>query len=159
MQGNYSTHAQYRGRAVVSARLAGFGRRTLAALIDRALLIGLNILIARLLDNGARPASHILLAIGAIDALYFIWGYGDGQTVGCIITGIRIVADRTGVEPGYRLGIWRSICESVSILTFGCGYLWSFFDSKHQTWHDKLAGTVVIIDDGMPDEFWKPSVH
>jgi uncharacterized RDD family membrane protein YckC len=159
MQGDFRVHAEYRGRAVVSARLAGFARRSLGAVIDRALIVGLDILIARLLDNGARPVTHILLAIVAIDILYFIWGYGDGQTVGCILTGMRIVSDRNGVEPGYRLGLFRWLCESVSLLSFGFGYLWSFFDSKHQTWHDKLAGTVVIIDDAEPDPFWKPSSH
>ena len=156
MQSNFTVHAEYRGRALVGARVAGLTRRLLGELIDKALTLGLSVLVIRLLDNGVRPPYQIFAAVIAIWLLYYIWGYGDGQTVGCMITGMRIVMDRTGVEPGYRLGLARLLFSIVSALPFAAGYFWMLFDNKHQTWHDKACGTVVIIDDGQQDPFWDP---
>jgi uncharacterized RDD family membrane protein YckC len=156
MQSNPTVHAQYRGRALVGARVAGFGRRLMGEVIDKALVIGLSVLVVRLLDNGVRPLYQLWAAALAIQLLYYIWGYGDGQTVGCMLTGMRIVTDRTGVEPGYRLGLARWLFANISAVPFAAGYFWMLFDNKHQTWHDKACGTVVIINDGLRDPFWDP---
>lgn len=32
----------------------------------------------------------------------------------------------------------------VSGLVFGLGYFWAIWDKDGQTWHDKIAGTVVV---------------
>lgn len=85
---------------------------------------------------------------------YYTWGYGDGQTVGCILTRMRIVTDRTGLEPGYRTGFARGILATLLLARLGLGYLWMLCEEKHQTWHDKLCSTVAIIDDGTPGEFF-----
>jgi len=67
------------------------------------------------------------------------------QSVGQQAAGIRVV-DRRTVE---RIGVWRAgtrhVARLVSTIPFGLGYLWMLWDPERQTWHDKLAGTIVII--------------
>lgn len=148
-------HARYSGRAVVAARAAGFWRRAVALVIDYGITTGLSIVLIRMLDGAQQNSSLALLVFIAINAAYWAWGFGDGQTLGCMLTGMRIVTDRTGLEPGYRKGLARWVGSLISAAVFGFGYLWMLVDHKHQTWHDKLAGTVVIIDDGEPGPFWQ----
>lgn len=36
------------------------------------------------------------------------------------------------------------IAKYVSALVLYLGYLWAIFDKDRQSWHDKIAGTVVV---------------
>jgi len=38
----------------------------------------------------------------------------------------------------------RYIGYTINSLVFMLGWIWAFFDSKKQGWHDKLAGTIVV---------------
>ncbi|MGZ3768332.1 MAG: RDD family protein [Bdellovibrio sp.] len=66
-----------------------------------------------------------------------------GQTLGKKILGIQIVFDT--IEPSVfevimREFVWKTISAAFLFL----GLVWALFDSKKQTWHDKLARTEVI---------------
>ena len=62
--------------------------------------------------------------------------------------GLRIVRI-DGAAPGVRYGLVRTAGAVLSRFFF-LGYLWSLWDSKTQTWHDKLAGTYVVrVDQGV----------
>jgi uncharacterized RDD family membrane protein YckC len=40
--------------------------------------------------------------------------------------------------------IVRALACFLSLAPLGLGFLWAAFDADKQTWHDKIAGTVVI---------------
>ena len=77
---------------------------------------------------------------------YFIIPTGIfGRTIGKWVAGISVVDDE-GNKPGVAIAIPREVVgRFVSIITFGLGIIWVIFDSKRQGWHDKIAGTYVVI--------------
>ena len=84
---------------------------------------------------------------GAI-ALYYLLGYSrDRRTVGYSIVGLAL--RRTNGSP---VGFWhtfgRWLLAIVSWLPFGLGYLAPLWTDKRQTFHDSLAGTVVVRASG-----------
>lgn len=82
----------------------------------------------------------------AIFLAYFILPTGlFGRTIGKWVAGVSVV-DEEGNKPGVALAIPReAVGRFVSAITFGIGLIWIIFDDRHQGWHDKIAGTYVII--------------
>ncbi len=81
-----------------------------------------------------------------------------GQTPGKALLGIRVV-DAEGRRPGLRRAFMREIIgKFLSKLVCYLGYLWAFADQRHQTWHDKIAGTYVVTA-GSPDTNSSGGVH
>jgi uncharacterized RDD family membrane protein YckC len=67
-----------------------------------------------------------------------------GQSVGKMLTGLRIVTKK-GKRVGYKRVIVRNFLGYlITILTFGLGFLICAFDSQGRALHDFLAKTVVI---------------
>lgn len=147
---------------------AGFWRRFLATLID-SLILGtvsffINLVPSIVLGLSSAPvvpgqngtlaispvalivSSIVSLAILAIELGYFIFFIGSrGQTLGKMAMGIRVVKIGTNEAPGYGKAFLREVVgKFVSSLVLLLGYFWMLWDSKKQTWHDKIAGTVVI---------------
>jgi uncharacterized RDD family membrane protein YckC len=73
--------------------------------------------------------------------VYFI--ANSGQTPGKMAVGIKVV-DVSGNEAGYLRSLFRAIGYYISSALFMAGFLWSLLDRRRQTWHDKIAGTVVV---------------
>jgi uncharacterized RDD family membrane protein YckC len=67
-----------------------------------------------------------------------------GQSVGQRATGVRIVDQQTIATIGPWRVFGRQFTRIVSTVPFGLGYLWMLWDPQSQTWHDKIAGTIVI---------------
>ncbi|GAB4457479.1 MAG: hypothetical protein OHK0029_17340 [Armatimonadaceae bacterium] len=65
-----------------------------------------------------------------------------GQTFGRRTTNV-IVLKPDGRLADLQSAIIRGLGEILSLIPFGLGYLWVFFDPARETWHDKLAGTAV----------------
>ena len=69
----------------------------------------------------------------------------SGQTWGRRVAGIKVVRDDNGGPPGWGKAIGRALFANVvSGNVCYLGYLWMLWDSKKQTWHDKVAGTYVV---------------
>jgi uncharacterized RDD family membrane protein YckC len=100
---------------------AGFWRRFLAAFIDH------------------------LLSLGVFWILYetILVSQWNGYTVGKKLMGIRVVS-RKGGKVDWVLAFVRSVGKILSGMFFCLGYLWMLWDEDSQTWHDKLADTVVV---------------
>jgi uncharacterized RDD family membrane protein YckC len=79
------------------------------------------------------PAYYVLLE-----------GRPEGQTIGKKLIGIRVVRKTNGAPIGYGLAIGRYLARFVDFITFGLGLLWAAWDPMHQTFHDKIAGTLVV---------------
>lgn len=75
---------------------------------------------------------------------YFIIAEGTwGKTVGKHAAGIRVVdTERHDISYGKAAG--RAFGRIISGLPLGLGFLWAAWDDRKQTWHDKMAGTLVI---------------
>ncbi len=77
---------------------------------------------------------------------YFIImeGRPEGQTFGKKLLGIRVVRKTNGGPIGFGLAVGRYLARFVDIVTLGLGLLWAAWDPLHQTFHDKIAGTLVV---------------
>jgi uncharacterized RDD family membrane protein YckC len=72
----------------------------------------------------------------------FLEGYG-GKTIGKMVMGIKVIGDDGGsIDIVKAFTRWAFSFFSASF--FFVGFLWALFDTKSQTWHDKIAGTLVV---------------
>lgn len=68
----------------------------------------------------------------------------SGQTVGKILTGLKIVKHDGNAASFSRLLVRHLIGYPLTVLTFGIGFLFSVFNEKGRALHDLLAGTIVV---------------
>jgi preprotein translocase subunit SecF len=134
-------------------QFATFGLRARAALVDGSLLAAPWLMGQLLLVAGLALDSVIALLLAIVLQLVFgVWSIvaycrhvsRTGQSWGGAIVGIYVVDAGSGdrISPGRVFG--RSLLRIVSVLPLFLGYLWSLWDDRRQTWHDKLARTVVV---------------
>lgn len=83
------------------------------------------------------------LILYPVTFLYWWASNSYGASPGRLAVGIRIVT-KDGARPGIGRGLARTAVSIASWSAFALGYLWAFWDSRRQTWHDKAAGTYVI---------------
>jgi uncharacterized RDD family membrane protein YckC len=121
---------------------ASFGTRFLAALID-----GIIVAVAGgLLRLFGIPFFGLLLSLG-----YFTYFEGEsGQTIGKKAMNIRVADLATGTQIGYGRAAVRWLGRFVSGIAIGLGYLWMLWDAEAQTWHDKMAQSIVVPAAAMP---------
>ncbi len=149
-------------------RFAGFWRRFVAYRID-GFIIGviftLLVIIATvayvagaLSNDGVRLVTKLTdpARMATISAL--IWAFSiilniayctyfhgsTGRTPGKSLMGLQVVSVQ-GTPLSYGTAFLRSVGYLVSSLVFCLGYIWIGFERRKQGWHDKIAGTVVII--------------
>jgi len=68
-------------------------------------------------------------------------------TPGKILNGMKIVDAKTLGKPRLWQWILRYIGYIPATMLMGLGLIWVAIDKRHQGWHDKIAGTVVIYHD------------
>ena len=68
--------------------------------------------------------------------------------------GIRVIDFRDGGEIGHARAFIRYLGRYVSAIPLLLGYFWMLWDPEKQTWHDKIAGSVVVPVDSYPVEKW-----
>jgi uncharacterized RDD family membrane protein YckC len=151
-------------------KFAGFWRRLVAFTIDSTIVTIIFVVLfviaalafffgAISADNNAwinnlvnlKGFSSVLLLIMvfylAINTAYFTYFHGaTGRTPGKMLLGLQVYsADGTPISFG--IAFLRAVGYLVSSLlgTIPIGFIWAAFDKKKQAWHDKIAGTVVII--------------
>jgi uncharacterized RDD family membrane protein YckC len=137
--------AAYSGPA--SGPRSGFWRRFAAAFIDGLLLSILYWVLLTVLSTGAAYAIYL---VGYYAYFTLLEGGPTGQTVGKRALGIRVIDFGAGGPIGYGRGFIRNIAKLLSGLVFGLGYFWMLWDKEKQTWHDKIANTVVVPVDAYP---------
>jgi uncharacterized RDD family membrane protein YckC len=119
---------------------AGFWARLAAAMLDLFLLTMLVIWLPLV-----GPALFIPLAVAYFAAMW-TW---KGTTIGALVMGHKVV--RTdGREVDFPVALVRSVLSIFSTFVAFLGCLWAAWDHEKQTWHDKIAGTVVVK---MPRDF------
>jgi uncharacterized RDD family membrane protein YckC len=151
-------------------KFAGFWRRLVAFMIDSTIVTIIFVVLlviaglafffgAMSADNNAwinnlanlKAFSSVLLLTMvfyiAMNTAYFTYFHGTtGRTPGKMLLGLQVLsADGTPISFG--IAFLRAVGYLVSSLlgTIPIGFIWAAFDKKKQAWHDKIAGTVVII--------------
>ncbi|NWG31503.1 MAG: RDD family protein [Rhodocyclaceae bacterium] len=128
-------------------------RRRFASLIYETLLLAGVLLVAFLLPQLAlgmalglvAPGPLLLVHVFVVVAAYFLWQWRHGgQTLAMKTWRLRLVA-LDGAPPSPRQLILRQLLSWPSVLFYGAGLLWAFFDRDHQFLHDRLAGTRIIF--------------
>lgn len=115
---------------------AGFWRRFAGAFID-GLIVG--VIPGMVFKDGTGNILGFLLGLG-----YSVWMLGNyGQTVGMMILKIKILKESSG-KVTYQDAILRYFASILSAIALFVGYFWMIWDEKKQTWHDKIAKTVVV---------------
>jgi uncharacterized RDD family membrane protein YckC len=148
-------HSQLEG-----CRLAGFGKRAAAWLIDFtliavvALVFGLALAIQKSTDtvnvhfDPFDPAHGILDVVLLVAYFGLMTYFGRGQTPGKRLMKIRVVS-----LTHEHLSLWHSVERALgyaaSALEAGFGFWQYFVHPNHQTVHDRIAETIVI--DASPD--------
>lgn len=126
---------------------AGFWLRFAGALIDGILIS----IVTLPLQLAVDPALYYAIALPLGIAYYtLLEGGARGQTVGKMAVGIRVYDLAGGGSIGYGRAFIRYIGRYVSAIVFLLGYFWMLWDKEKQTWHDKLAGSVVVPTSAYP---------
>ena len=117
---------------------AGFWTRIAATALDFVLVfVGLQIL--GLIDGhgGFRRFVFLWMVYHVV-----LWGW-KGTTVGGIIMKLKLVSVR-GEHPSWGTVVIRSLSSLFSFIALGLGFLWVGWNAERQSWHDMVAGTVII---------------
>ena len=98
-------------------------------------------------DDGIVAGAILLVVIGPLLVMigYVVQLGRTGQTWGRQIVGNKVIRVDNGDVPGIGRALGRELFAwivSASILYLG--YLWMIWDDHRQTWHDKVAGTIVV---------------
>jgi uncharacterized RDD family membrane protein YckC len=120
---------------------ANFGQRFLAYLIDVAIYFVLYLILWAIVGQ---TLASLLAAIVFLGYFAYFEGGPRGQTPGKRVLGIRVVDFNTGGPIGYGRGVVRYLGRIVSGIVCLLGYFWMLWDREKQTWHDKIATTVVV---------------
>lgn len=142
-------------RRAPAVEFAHIGARTVAFLID--IVLAFVILVLGWLPFGiislmtGSGSWHVIgVTLGILLELVFVF-YNDvylvatqGASFGKRWMQIR-VATVQGTSPiGWGPAILRTLGRILSGSCMMLGYLWALLDERHQTWHDKIAGTIVV---------------
>ncbi|WP_414661216.1 RDD family protein [Horticoccus sp. 23ND18S-11] len=82
-----------------------------------------------------------LIALALYGAI--MWRH-KGTTIGGIVCGLRVVrVDNRELD--WATAIVRALACFLSLAVAGLGFIWVAFDDDKQSWHDKIAGTTVVL--------------
>lgn len=117
---------------------------------DLMLLFAVLFLLTIILNMVFGPAtiqnSKILYPVGLLLCCYwyFVWHWlHGGQTLGMQAWRLTLVRDDHSPLQ-WQTASSRFLLAGGSILLFGFGLLWSFFDAEKLTFYDRYAGTILL---------------
>lgn len=115
----------------------GFWPRLGATLLDFLLIVVIAALFGSAFGYGVR--TWLLL--------WFVYHVGmwawRGTTLGGLIFGLRVTRE-DGRPVEFTSALVRSIASLVSFIPLGLGFFWASWSESRQSWHDFIAGTVVV---------------
>jgi uncharacterized RDD family membrane protein YckC len=153
---------------MVVYKYAGFWRRLVAYIIDNViiniaffilLIIAVTSLVLGSMSSNSRTwvadlvdplrLSFTILIVFVfyfvLMMAYFTYFHGmKGRTPGKMMLGLQVLST-DGTPITFGIAFLRSVGYLVSSALLNIGFIWAAFDGKKQGWHDKIAGTVVII--------------
>jgi uncharacterized RDD family membrane protein YckC len=120
---------------------ASWGNRVVGALIDYVAPF----LVAVLIYTASHGLGTLLYLVALGWAIYNKVLEGQtGQSYGKKVAGTKLVLASTGQPVGVGLAIGRYFVHIIDGLPCYLGYLWPLWDSKRQTFADKILNTYVL---------------
>jgi uncharacterized RDD family membrane protein YckC len=129
------------GPAPTGAAYANWGNRVVGALIDYVAPF----LVAALFFQASTGLGVVLYLAALGWAIYNKVLEGQtGQSYGKKIAGTKLLLEATGQPVGAGLAIGRYFVHIIDGIPCYLGYLWPLWDSKRQTFADKILKTIVV---------------
>ncbi len=132
-----------------SLQRANFWERIAAAFLD-VIIVGILIaLVVHLVPplRSMRPPQVTTLVALAYFAGMWAW---KGTTIGGTVLNLKVVR-LDGKPMTFGVAVVRGLVSVLSVIVLFLGFFWMIWDVEKQTWHDKIAGTVVVrVPRGMP---------
>ncbi len=138
--------------------LAPIWRRMVAQALDQLIVLAPVLLLAyavgvRTSDDLSKKAFGLNIAVVAIAFVYeFAMITGWGRTVGKLALGTRVVRVDTAGSVLWSSSAVRALVPLAAGVIPGIGFVLSvavyataMFDKRQQGWHDKAAGTIVVM--------------
>jgi uncharacterized RDD family membrane protein YckC len=119
---------------------AGFWARFVAYLVDLVVITAPVAALVTVTDGALTQVAAFACFVAYFTALE---AAPRGQTLGKRVLRIRVVGLSTGEPVERGRAVLRAIGKPISSI-FYLGYIWMLFDDERQTWHDKMAGSVVV---------------
>jgi len=102
--------------------------------------LGIDVVLIGAVSLFVSAGSIFLLLLAVYGAV--MWKL-KGTTIGGIVCGLKVV--RLDDRPiDWTTSIVRALASFLSLFAGGLGFIWVAFDDEKQSWHDKIAGTVVV---------------
>ena len=132
--------------------LASFQKRSLAYLIDEVLISVLFVFI--IMDQVPPNLANeqfiefingflvYIILLKVIYQTFFVWMYG--ASVGKIVMKIKIISTEDLDKPSLFSAFNRAVFRVIGEIFFYLGFFWAFLNPKRETWHDKIAKTLVV---------------
>jgi len=142
-------------------KYAGFGRRALALVVNILWIFFLCWLVYgscelkndmilhewQTADSLKRLGEAFLIYNVPTAFLVILFWMSYGATPGKLLLDCEIVDAQTGEPITLKQALLRYVGYYLSALFMFSGFLWIIWDKRKQGWHDKIAGTVVIMHD------------
>ena len=122
---------------------AGFWIRFFALALDFfVFLIPMMIVVGHIRNEAAHRIVTLLLLLSWLAYHVGLWT-SKGTTIGGIVMGIKVVR-LDGRPLDFPVAIIRALASVLSAFVMGLGFFWTGFTREKQSWHDKIAGTVIV---------------
>ena len=134
-------------------RAAGLGARLLAVVIDLSILATVDVLVVyftmqlcglTVLDFGLLPKRPLLAFLLVQNGGYLVAFTVGGQTLGKMVTGIRVVNVDETQPLDLSRAMLRTLIWLVLAIPAGLGFLTALVTSDRRGLHDRVAGTRVV---------------
>lgn len=132
--------------------LASIQKRALAYLIDEVLVSLLFIFIyLDSIPQGTSTEETIdfinslvayVMVLKIVYQTFFVWMYG--ATLGRIAMKIKVISMSDIENPSFLFALSRASFRIISESLFYLGFVWAMLNPKRETWHDKVANTLVV---------------
>jgi uncharacterized RDD family membrane protein YckC len=123
---------------------AGFWRRFAALIIDSILLGIVDFILRKIFSVGLYYVGSLIVNWGYYTAME---GSARGATLGKMALGIRVLDFEQGGRLSYGRALIRNVAKILSTIPIFLGFFWMLWDPEKRTWHDKIAGAVVVPAD------------
>jgi len=132
--------------------LASISKRGYAFMIDELLI---SLLVLFMLYDKIKAATSTQEVIFVLNSVmgyilivkilyhtFFVWQYR--ATLGKMLFKIEVIDEHSFLNLSFFNSFLRALVRLFSESLFYLGFLWAFFDPKRQTWHDKVARSLVV---------------
>lgn len=136
--------------SVSSEKKAGFWMRFIAHICDGLntliIILPFQIVSSHFANSGQAALSDLFSVVGGAATIFMLakWTGERGGSPLRVKTGVLVLDATDGSFIGIKRAFVRVLMSYVSQLVVLLGYLWMLWDPNNQTWHDKVAKSVVV---------------